>query len=155
MKSKQPAAYFRNYIMSFPDHYKDVIENYLQNQDKTFCWKPMPTDCGKLGEVYFSLFQLFSIYNHLCSRKNSGKDLKYNQRDLIIEIMRIMEKNHDKCFRQVEFENFLETFGTLIYQSTGQSPSEQSFSPMTSTFTNRVISSKQQMQQHPFSSSSD
>lgn len=100
MKSKLPVNYFRKYLLEHPEHYKVTINIFLSNQRETSI-KMSVKENLKVGEIYFTLFQLISIFNHTMCRKVNQKEadqLKMDPKDLIIEIIRLLDKNLDICF---------------------------------------------------------
>lgn len=119
MKSNLPVKYFRSYLFKEHHHYKETIVNYLVNQTAIVnisCWKLTPQDL-KMGEIYFNLFQLITVYN-LISQKKAQKvknSLVIKQKDMIVEIVRILDKHLNVCFPTFNRENFIETFACILY----------------------------------------
>lgn len=72
----------------------------------------------KLGEVYFNLFQLITIFNFKAFSKKANQfssNSTTNQRDTIVEIVRLLDKHLEICFPQMSRENFYETFTNILY----------------------------------------
>lgn len=116
MKSQTPVKYFRKYIMEQSD-YQEVIEKSLvtqiANTGSNRKWNN-PKEI-KLGEIYFNLFQLITIYNLVTLQKKSLKSVTINQKDMIVEIVRVIDKHLNICFPTMSRENFIETFSSILY----------------------------------------
>ena len=56
MKSKNPLKIFRIYITQHPEHYKATLATLCNTAEKDLTHQ-------KLGETYFVLFQLITVFN--------------------------------------------------------------------------------------------
>jgi len=65
MKSKLPAEYFKKYIIQHSSDYANVISQAVLNQSHQ---NGRPIDL-KLGEIFFTLFQLMKIHDLKLSHK--------------------------------------------------------------------------------------
>lgn len=107
MKSQTSLKYFNHYINHEHEHYKECIKRFVVSKD------------NKLGETYFKLFQLITIYNlktfNIKRGIKPGKSLVHSEFDIMVEIVRIIDKFLDQCFPQLSRETFIETFLPILY----------------------------------------
>lgn len=118
MKSQTALKFFNRYINHENDHYRDTIVAKLQqfNDDRLFPIRIMAGKDGKIGEIYFKLFQLITIYNlKTLNKKNKpGKSFVHTEFDLMVEIVRITDKHLESCFPHLSRESFIETFRPIM-----------------------------------------
>ena len=122
MKSKNPLKQFRTYVISQPTHYQETLLEAIGV-------KQVDT---KVGNTFFQLFQLITIFNLTSFNINAQKRKMQNdaivdindqedysknrdyQRKTVIEIIRFIDDCSSQCFPQMDRNNFLETFKGII-----------------------------------------
>jgi hypothetical protein len=70
-------------------------------------------------------------------RKNAEKymsTMNISQKNMIVEIVRILDKHLDLCFPQMSRENFMETFSGILYTMPDQE--EEKITPLQTQPTN-------------------
>lgn len=120
MKSKLPVKYFRIYLNDNFEHYKNVLVSMLREEAQNQSHIKDTKEAMKLGEIYFNLFQIIAIYNVMAFRKKNDKfrhAMVKTQKDMIVEIIRMLDKHLEVCFPQMSRENFLESFNSVIIVS--------------------------------------
>jgi hypothetical protein len=102
MKSRLPVVQFHKYLTGQYDDYKMSIVSKLSGlSDERGESHELNVRGIKLGEVYFNLFQLISVYNLRTvqnKKMRRGKKFTITTNEMMLDIVMLIDKYLEVCF---------------------------------------------------------